>query len=486
MSDTLTIEEQSLRQRVETNPTPAMLWFVGVLILTLLEFGALLQVLVQLLNIVVTALQLHFAAGGLTAAGKMAADVPTFLSRKVISNQGYQPGGTGPWTGTFMGIEPKWAWFLRVVLIYGYAFAWLGWVWYGYLTFRRHYRYADWTPRDDVVDRLRHHRWGMFGFVVVFMFVVMAVFAPALGTATLDQNILHPYDYNVHYWDASTGQVASVPVGIANIKSKSQGAGGNNVGLWSYDDFGRFHPFGTLVSGKDLFTFIAHGARISLLIGVTSMGLAAFLAITMATLTAYYKGLVDLFIVVTSDSVQALPLIMILILMVVIFSNTWIADVYNGALLLIIIFTIIYWPYLWRAVRGPALQISEEEWIDAAKSFGQRPRAIMRKHMSPYIIGYMLVYASLSLGGVIIATAGLTFLGLGINPPTPEWGRAINAGQPYVATASWHISLIPGLLITLVVTAFNALGDGIRDAVDPQSETGEAEATAATAGGGGA
>jgi peptide/nickel transport system permease protein len=101
--------------------------------------------------------------------------------------------------------------------------------------------------------------------------------------------------------------------------------------------------------------------------------------------------------------------------------------------------------------------------------------------MLPYIIGYVLVYGSMTLGGAIIAISGLSFLGLGIAPPTPEWGRAINLGQDYVDTGSWHISLIPGALITLVVTGFNALGDGIRDAVDPQSDS---ESAAAGRGGG--
>jgi peptide/nickel transport system permease protein len=91
--------------------------------------------------------------------------------------------------------------------------------------------------------------------------------------------------------------------------------------------------------------------------------------------------------------------------------------------------------------------------------------------MLPYILGYVLVYGSMTLGGAIIAIAGLSFLGLGVSAPTPEWGRAVNAGQEYVGTVSWHISFIPGALITLVVTGFNALGDGIRDAIDPQSDS---------------
>jgi peptide/nickel transport system permease protein len=110
----------------------------------------------------------------------------------------------------------------------------------------------------------------------------------------------------------------------------------------------------------------------------------------------------------------------------------------------------------------------------------------MRKHILPYIAGYLLVYGSMSLGGAIIAIAGLSFLGLGIDAPTPEWGRAVNAGQQYVASQSWHISLIPGVMITLVVMGFNAMGDALRDAVDPKSDDGSASSTEADARGGGA
>ncbi|MFB6266307.1 MAG: ABC transporter permease, partial [Halodesulfurarchaeum sp.] len=135
-------------------------------------------------------------------------------------------------------------------------------------------------------------------------------------------------------------------------------------------------------------------------------------------------------------------------------------------------------------VRGPSFQVVEEEWVDAAKSYGQVPRKIMQKHMLPYIIGYLLVYGSMSLGGIIVLVAGLSYLGLGITPPTPEWGRAVSSGQNYVATASWHIATIPGLMITLVVTGLNAFGDGIRDAIDPESEGGRAEEAQATGGAG--
>jgi peptide/nickel transport system permease protein len=483
MSETSTDDEAPLGQRIAANPRPALRWLVGALVLLALEFGALVGVIIKLLLSVARLFPPNPVAQALASAGEAAAGIPTLLSRSVIPNGGYYTGQE--WVGTFLGLPPAYAWMIRFVLVYVYAFVWLGWLWVGYRTFREHYRYADWTPRDDVVDRLRSHRWGQFGFVIVVVFLVMALFAPALGPTTLQGNLVNPYGNEMQYYDEDTGSVQTITAGSANLGSTSKGA--EHVGPWSYDDYGRFHPFGTLPTGKDLFTFMMYGSRISLMIGVVSMGAAGLIAVTLAMLTAYYKGLADLATVITSDSIQSLPILLVLILAAGAFQDTWFADLYNGAALLIAIFILVQWPYLWRAIRGPSFQISEKEWIDAAKSYGQKPRTIMRKHMLPYVLGYTLIYASLTLGGIIISVAGLSYLGLGITSPTPEWGQAVAAGQPYVATASWHISLIPGIAITLVVIGFNALGDGIRDALDPQSEGAEEGGSeAAVAGGGGA
>ena len=407
------------------------------------------------------------------------AEVPTLLSRDVIPNQGHWNGQR--YVGTFLGLPPAEAWLVRVTLIYAYAFALAAWAWVGYERYRRYYRQADWTPRDDVVDRLRGHYWGLFGLAVVFMFVVMAVFAPALGPTTVEQNLSNPYSYTIEYYVPGEG-VEETTVGDANRDSRSVGTD-NNVGPMSYDRFGRIHPFGTLPTGKDLFTFIAAGARISLIIGVLAVLLAGSVAAVLSLISAYYKGAVDLSMVFLADAVLALPQLLVLIMLSVVLADTWIGRLYSGGMVLGLIFAGTAWPILWRALRGPALQVSEREWIDAARSFGQTPWVTMKKHMFPYIVGYLLIYGSMMLGGAIIAIAGLSFLGLGVDPPTPEWGRAVNAGQEYVGTRSWHISLIPGALITLVVTGFNALGDGIRDAIDPQSDVAIGES--AGRGGGG-
>jgi peptide/nickel transport system permease protein len=475
--------------------------------LILLELGAFLRMVLEVLKGIVglptTALFTLVTDVGLVSEGAIAGvkavvdnavawlayfqdltrGIPTLLSRDGIPNQGYELPQQG-WQGTFLGLEPKWAWAIRLLLVVAYWFFLLFWVWRGYETFRAHYRQAEWTPRDDIVDRFRGHRWGQFGLLVVSLFLMMAMFAPTLGTTTVVQNIEEPCTHQIEYYNEEAGAVESITVCAANIESASNGAGASNVGPFSYDRYGRFHPFGTLPTpGKDLFTFMMAGARVSLFVGLVSIGLGGVFAVTGALVSAYYKGVVDLALVVTSDSILSIPGLLLLILASAVFRGHWLMEILGGGLLVALLLGFTNWPVLWRALRGPAFQVSEQEWIDAARSYGQRPRATMKRHMLPYITGYLLIYGSMTLGGVIIALSALSFLGLGIQPPIPEWGRAISLGQAYVATQSWHISLIPGLLIVVVVTGFNALGDGVRDALDPQSDVGGGAEM--TAGGGG-
>jgi len=457
-------------RRVQAD-SPAVRWALGAVVLLLPELGAVVSFLGTVSPVAV----------GVTAAGEA---IPTLLSRETIPNQGVFVPGSG-WQGPFMGLSPALAWGLRVALVYAYAGAWLAWLWYGYRLYRREYRTAGWTPRDDVIDRFRTHRWGQFGLVVVVAFFVLALFAPTLGPTTMERNVYEPFSYEITTYDADAGEIRSVTVGQANLDSISQGEPDRNVGPLSYDRYGRFHPFGTLPSGQDLFTAVAVGARISLFIGLLAISISGLLAVTLALVSAYYGGWVDLAIVLVSDATQSLPQLLVVILLSVVFSGTWIASLYSGGVLLAVIFALTGWPSLWRAIRGPAFQVAERRWVEASESFGVPPGSTMRRHVLPYIVGYLLVYGSMNLGGIIIGIAGLSFLGLGVSSPTPEWGRLVKIGQPFVTSVSWHIAVIPGLLVVIVVTGFSALGDGIRDAIDMKTDVGEETETSTAASGAG-
>jgi len=437
----------------------------------------------------ITALIAFSPVGGAVSSGfgaltgtidSLASSLPALTSRETIPNQGHRTPDGG-WEGTFMGLSPAWAWALRTGLVLAYATACLAWGWRGFEVYREHYRAADWTPTDDTIRRFRSNYWGLFGFAIVFLFVVLALWAPAISPVDAQHNIYEP---NAHEFEYMTeeGEIETITHVFANLDSRSDGQ--NTVGVMSYDDYGRWAPMGTTNRGQDMTTHLSYGARTSLVIGVTAISLGAFTAVLLSLLAAYYKGITDIATVLTSDTIQAVPALLLIMLLSVIFQqgNHPLAQPLDGGFLLALIFAFTLWPGMWRSIRGPSLQVAEQEWVDAAKSYGQTPLRTMRKHMAPYIAGYILIYASLLIGGVIISTAALTFLGLGINAPTPEWGRLINGGQSFVATSSWHVATIPGVAIVLVVVAFNALGDAIRDAIDPEAEVDESEA--ATAGGG--
>ncbi len=410
-------------------------------------------------------------------------NLPSMTGRETIPNMGHR-SPDGGWEGTFLGLSPAWAWFIRVVLVVVYAFACLVWAWKGYNIFRNHYRRADWTPTDDTIRRIRGHKWGLFGLFIVFGFFILASFAPALAPVPLEHNVMEPFnsEYEFEYL-TDDNEVESITHGSANIDTRSDGTD-TNVSPLSYDPYDRWAPLGTTPRGQDMMTHLAYGARTSLIVGMTTIILAAGIAIALSLITAYYKGVIDIIVVLTSDTIIAIPVLLLVMMLLVLFrgANHPLAEPMDGGLLLALIFAFAYWPGMWRTMRGPSLQVAEEEWVDAAKSYGQRPLVTMRKHMFPYVVGYIMIYASLLVGGVVITVAALTFLGLGISPPTPEWGRLIDSGQPYIATQSWHVATISGIMITLIVLGFNALGDGIRDAIDPEADV---EGGAAASGGGG-
>jgi peptide/nickel transport system permease protein len=220
------------------------------------------------------------------------------------------------------------------------------------------------------------------------------------------------------------------------------------------------HPFGTDPLSRDVLARVVSGARVSLAIGILAVGLSITLGAAVGLVAGYLGGAVDAALMRLVDGALAIPRLFLLLLLLAV---DWRVPV--GALILLIGTT--GWFATARLVRGEVLRLREESYVRAAEALGARRRRVIFRHLLPNTLGPLLVAATLGVGDVILLEAGLSFLGLGIQPPTPSWGGMILDGKPFMATAPW-VGLFPGLAIVVTVLSVNLLGDALRDAVDPR------------------
>ena len=219
------------------------------------------------------------------------------------------------------------------------------------------------------------------------------------------------------------------------------------------------HPFGTDQLGRDILTRVVYGGRISLLIGVLSVALSAVIGIPLGLWSGFYRGIPDLVIQRVVDVVLAFPGFLLAL--------TLISLLGVGFLNVILSVGIASVPVYVRLVRGVTLSVRELTYVESARAAGLPDWAIMMRHVLPNTAAPIIVQSSLQLGAALLVAAGLGFLGLGVAPPTPEWGAMLGEAQTYLMT-TWYMATFPGLAIFLAVMAFNLLGDGLRDAFDPR------------------
>jgi peptide/nickel transport system permease protein len=218
------------------------------------------------------------------------------------------------------------------------------------------------------------------------------------------------------------------------------------------------HPLGTDNLGRDILARIMYGGRISLLIGVLAVGIAIAIGVPLGLLSGYFGGWVDMLIQRIADIMLSFTTFLLALALVAVLGV--------GLKNVIIATGVGVAPQFIRLARGLALSLREQVYVEAATGFGVSDLMILWRHVLRNSLTALIVYATLNIGITIIVAAGLGFLGLGVQPPTPEWGTMLGEGREYIFHAS-YMATFPGLAIFLAVLAFNLIGDGLRDALDP-------------------
>jgi len=271
--------------------------------------------------------------------------------------------------------------------------------------------------------RFRKDRLALTGLAVIAVLITVSILAPWLA----------PYDPNEQFFDGLTLEGAPLPPGSR---------------FW----------FGTDTNGRDQFSRLLYGARTSIVIGV----LANFIAVTIGTalgVTAgYLRGWIGAGLMRFTDLMMAFPPLLLAIALTAILKP--------GLAIVILVIALVNWVQVARVVYTETVGLSEREYIEAARAIGAGPLRILSRHLVPHLVPTVIVYATLGIATTVLLESMLSFLGRGVQPPTPAWGMMIFESQSYFLNAPWLV-FIPGAAILLLALAFNLVGDGLRDALDP-------------------
>lgn len=267
--------------------------------------------------------------------------------------------------------------------------------------------------------QLKRNALAVSGFAVIALFVLAGAFAPWLS----------PHNPNE-----------------SNLPARGQGPSAE-------------YPLGTDELGRCVLSRLLHGARLSLMSGMATVVLAAAVGIPLGLISGYYGGFVDGLVMRIMDVLLSLPYLLLALVIAAVLGPGFLNAVFAIAVCTL--------PSYVRVARASALEVCQSEYVEAARAVGQRDGAILLRHVLPNCLAPLIVLTSLRMGSAIVAVAALSFLGLGAQPPTPEWGAMLNSGREYLRTAP-HIVTFPGLAILASVLGFNLVGDGIRDLLDPR------------------
>ncbi len=268
----------------------------------------------------------------------------------------------------------------------------------------------------------------MVGAVLVLLLTIAALFAPQLS----------PHDPTEQFRDGLTALGEPIPSTLLH-------------GSFQF-------PLGTDANGRDLLSRILYGARVSLLVGVLANSLAVALGTVIGSVAAFFGGLLESVLMRFTDVMMAFPTLLLAMTLVAILKpSMWIIIVVIGA---------VYWTWIARVVYGQVVALRERDYITASRALGASKVYTLIHHILPQLVPTIIVWGTLGIATNVMLEASLSFLGIGVQPPTPSWGGMIQEAQSYYRTAPWLV-IFPGLAIMITVFAFNLLGDGLRDALDP-------------------
>lgn len=288
------------------------------------------------------------------------------------------------------------------------------------------------TLWGDAWRRFKRDKMAVFGLMILLLIVAAVVFLPLIYTTPIDK------------------------IDFANSSSPPS---------WE-------HPFGTNDLGQDQLARILAGGRISLTVGVAAMIVAIFVGTLIGAISGFYGGIIDSLLMRMTDLFISLPQLPLLLLVIYLFREPMkaVAGPEIGVFLLIVLVVGgLTWMSVARLVRASFLTTKEMDFVTAAKAIGAKPTRLIWVHILPNVLSSIIVAATLAVGNAIITESTLSFLGLGFPPDVPTWGRMLYDAQNYIETAP-HMALFPGLAIFLTVLCINYVGDGLRDALDPQSK----------------
>jgi oligopeptide transport system permease protein len=227
------------------------------------------------------------------------------------------------------------------------------------------------------------------------------------------------------------------------------------------------HLLGTDILGRDLLSRIMDGARISMTVALVVQVTVLLIGVPIGALAGWFGGRVDNLLMRFTDITYAFPDLLFIILLTVVFKDTWFGDAVDGLLLVFVAIGIVSWVGVARLVRGQMLSLKETEYVEAARAIGVPDRRIVTRHLLPNSIGPIIVAVTLGIPGAILAEALLAFIGIGANVPRASWGTLITEGQVWMSSEP-HLLLFPAIAIALALLSFTFLGDGLRDALDPK------------------